>query len=91
LTLLVAWQEGHPACRKPSDAGMVLCLGQGAELHIAQLNAVAAHFLLLQIQIGFTFMVLPFWCRLTWMVLDKVQEGRKMIVCVCVCVRACMC
>ena len=39
--------------------------------------------LLLQcIQIGFTFLVLPFWCRLTWVVRDKIQEGHKMVVCV---------
>jgi len=31
-------------------------------------------------------MVLPFWCRLTRIVLNKIQEGRKMVVCVCVCV-----
>jgi len=32
------------------------------------------------------FLVLPFWCRLTWIVPDKIQEGRKTVVCVCVCV-----
>ena len=39
LTLLVGRQEGHPACKKTewSDAGMVACLGQGADLHMAQL------------------------------------------------------
>jgi len=28
LTLLVGWQEGHPACKKTEwwDAGMVICL-----------------------------------------------------------------
>jgi len=31
-------------------------------------------------------LVLPFWCRLTRVVPDKIQEGRKMVVCVCVCV-----
>jgi len=34
---------------------------------------------------GFTFLVLPFWCRLTQVVVDKIQEGRKMAVCLCVC------
>jgi len=35
LTLLVRWQEGHPACKKLTG-GMLswLCLGQGADLHI---------------------------------------------------------
>ena len=30
-------------------------------------------------------LVLPSWCRLTWVVLDKIHDGRKMNVCVCVC------
>jgi len=28
-----------------------------------------------------------FWCWLTRVVLDKIQEGRKMVVCVCMCLR----
>jgi len=36
------------------------------------------------IQIGFTFLVLPFWCWLTRAISDIIQEGRKMVVCVCV-------
>jgi len=39
-----------------------------------------------QIQIGFTFLVLPFWCQLTQVVPDKIQEGRKTV---CVGVRVC--
>ena len=26
-------------------------------------------------------LVLPFWCQLTWVVPDKIQEGRKTVVC----------
>jgi len=40
LTLLVGQHKRHPACKKLSewwDAGVVMCLGQGADLHIAQL------------------------------------------------------
>jgi len=39
LTLLVGWQEVHPACRKTEwwDAGVAICLGRGADLHMAQL------------------------------------------------------
>jgi len=39
LTLLVGWQEGHQACKNTEwwDAGMVMCLCQGADLHMAQL------------------------------------------------------
>ena len=38
-TLLVGRQEGHPACKKTEwwGTGMVVCLEQGADLHIAQL------------------------------------------------------
>ena len=39
FTLLVGWQEGHPACKKLErcGAGVVICLERGAELHMAQL------------------------------------------------------
>ena len=40
LTLLVGRQEGHPACKKTHEwwgAGMVICLEQCADLHMAQL------------------------------------------------------
>jgi len=36
LTLLVGRQEGHPACKKIEwwDAGVVMCLGQCADLYL---------------------------------------------------------
>ena len=39
LTLLVGWQEWHPACKKLEwwCANMVTCLEQGADLRIVQL------------------------------------------------------
>jgi len=39
LTLLVGRQEGHLACKKTEwwDGGVVICLEQGADLHMAQL------------------------------------------------------
>ena len=39
LTLLVGQQEGHPACKKTEwcGAGVVVCLEQGAALHMVQL------------------------------------------------------
>jgi len=60
LTLLVGRQEGHLACKTLEwwGAGVVICLEQGADLHMAQLMP-----LLLtvscssKIQIGFTFLV----------------------------------
>ena len=36
LTLLVGRQEGHPACKK-LNAGVVICLERGVNLHTAQL------------------------------------------------------
>ena len=35
-------------------------------------------------------LLVPFWCRLTWVVPDKTQEGRKTVLCVCVHVRVCV-
>jgi len=60
LTLLVGRQEGHPACKKTEwwDAGVVICLERGADLHMAQLMPLLlteASFI--KIQIGFTFLV----------------------------------
>jgi len=38
LTLLVGQDEGHPACKNEWwGAGMVICLEQGVDLHMAQL------------------------------------------------------
>ena len=57
LTLLVGRQEGHPACKKLS-AGMVICLEQGADLHMAQLMPLPLTVSCSsKIQIGFTFLV----------------------------------
>ena len=60
LTLLVGRQEGHPVCKKTewSDAGMVICLEQGADLHMAQLMPLPLTVSCFRkIQIGFTFLV----------------------------------
>jgi len=54
LTLLVGWQEGHPAW----GAGVVICLEQGADLHTAQLMSLPLTVSCFsKIQIGFTFLV----------------------------------
>ena len=79
LMLLVGRQEGHPACIKLNwwDAGMVMCLGQGAHLHMSQLMP-------LSVTISYSSksrLVLPFWCWLTQLVRDKIQEGQKTVVC----------
>jgi len=69
LTLLIGWQEGHLACKRTEwwDAPVAMCLGQGADLHIAQLMP-------LPLTISCSSkprLVLPFWYWLTWVVLDK--------------------
>jgi len=71
---------------KCSDAGVVMCLGHGADLHKAQLMPLPltvacfskADWFYLP---GFTSLVLTHQ-----VVPDKIQEGRIMAVCVCVCV-----
>ena len=60
LTLLVGRQEGHPACKKIEwwDAGVVICLEQGADLHLAQLMPLPLTVSCFsKIQIGSTFLV----------------------------------
>jgi len=59
LTLLVAWQEGHPACKKQWwGAGVVVCLEQGADLHTAQLVPLPLTVSCFsKIQNGFTYLV----------------------------------
>jgi len=60
---------------------MVICLGQGGDLHMAQLMPLP-----LTVSCSSkSRLVLPSWCWLTWVVLDKIQEGRKMVVCVYIC------
>jgi len=60
LTLLVEWQEGHPACKKTKwwGASVVICLERGADLHMAQLMPlpITVSFFS-KIQTGFTFLV----------------------------------
>jgi len=58
FTLLVGQQEGHPACKNEWwGAGMVICLEQGADLHMVQLMPLPLTVSCFsKIQIG-----LPFW------------------------------
>ena len=60
LTLLVGWQEGHPAYKKTEwwGAGMVICLERVADLHMSQLMPLPLTVSCFsKIQIGFTFLV----------------------------------
>jgi len=57
---LVGWQEGHPACKKTEwwGDGVVICLEQGADLHMTQLMPLPLTVSCFsKIQIGFTFLV----------------------------------
>jgi len=76
LTLLVGRQEGHPACKETEwwVAGVVICLEQGADLHMAQLMPLpltVSYFS--KMQIGFTFQV-------------PGSPGKRAVKRVCVCV-----
>ena len=56
--LLVGQQEGHPACKKQSGGGRVICLERGADLHMAQLMPLPLTVSCFsKIQVGFTFLV----------------------------------
>jgi len=82
LMLLVGRQEGHPACKKLEwwGAGVVICLEQDADLHMAQLMLLTLTVSCFsKIQIGFSFLV-------------PAHPGSpgKRAVCVCVCVCVCV-
>ena len=70
LTLLVEWQEGHPACKKTEwwGAGVAICLECSADLHMVQLMPLP---LTVSCWPKKYRSVLPFWYRLTWVVPDK--------------------
>jgi len=59
LTLLVARQEGHPACKKQQwGAGVVIYLERDADLHMTQLMPLPLTVSCFsKIQIGCTFLV----------------------------------
>jgi len=70
LTLLVRWQEGHPACKKTSGA-ILAWLAAWSEVQMICIwsNWCYCHPIIScfsKIQNG-----LPFWCRLTQVVLEK--------------------
>ena len=78
--LLVGWQEGRSACKKIEwwGAGMVICLEQCADLHIAQLMPLPLTVSCFsKIQVGFTFLIAAY--------AGSPGKG-PLSVCVCVCV-----
>ena len=84
LTLLVGWQEGHLACKELSGEVLVwlsvwskvqTCIWPSwCHCHSLSLASVKSR------------LVLPFWYRLTRVVLDKGPLNGCVCVCVCVCV-----
>jgi len=87
LTLLVGRQDGHPACKKTEwwGSGMVICLEQGADLHIAQLMPLLLTISCFsKIQIGFTFLV-PAHLGSPGKRAVKRARARVCVCCVCVC------
>jgi len=75
LKLLVGQQEGHPDCKKLEwwDAGVVIWLGRGADLHMVQMIP-----LLLTVSCSRKsrlVLVLPFSYRLMWVVPCKMQTA----------------
>ena len=76
--LLVGRQAGHPDCTKTEwwGAGVVICLEQGADLHMAQLMPLPLTVSCFsKIQIGFTFLVPA----------HLGSPGQRAVKCVCVC------
>jgi len=70
LTLLVGRQEGYPIRPVKTEqwgAGVVICLEQDADLHLAQLMPLP----LMSLASVKSRLVLPFWYWLTWVVPDK--------------------
>jgi len=78
-TLMVGRQEGQPACKKTEwwGTGVVICLEQGADLHMAQLMPLPLTVSCFsEIQIGFNFLVLA----------HLGSPGKRAVKRVCVCV-----
>jgi len=69
LTLLVGWQEGHPACKKLSR-GVLAWLSVWSEVQTDPADATA-HCHSVSLASVKSRLVLPFWYRPTRAVLDK--------------------
>ena len=79
FTLLVGWQEGHPACKKLSG-GVLVCLSVWSEMQTC-IWPGWCHCHSLSLASVKSRLVLPFWYQLTRVVPDKGPSNR----CVCVC------
>ena len=84
LTLLVGWQEGHPACKKLSG-GVLAWLSAWSEVQTC-IWPSWCHCHSLSLASVKSRLVLPFYYRLTRVVPDKGPLNVCVGVCVCVCV-----
>jgi len=57
---------------------VVICLEQGADLHTAQ--TMSLPLTVSCSRMSRLVLVLPFWYRLTWLVLDKIQSHKTVVV-----------
>ena len=88
LTLLVGWQEGHPACKKLSG-GVLAWLSVWSEVQTCICSSWC-HCHSLSLASVKSRLVLPFWCRLTRVVPEKGPLNGCVCVCVCACVHVCV-
>ena len=79
LTLLVEWQEGHPACKK-LNGGVLAWLSVWSEVQTC-IQPIWCHCHLVSLASVKSRLVLPFWYQLTQVVPDKGSLNG----CVCVC------
>ena len=80
LTLLVVWQEGHPACKKLSG-GVLVWLSVWSKVHTC-IWPSWCHCHSLSLASVKSRLVLPFWYRLTQVVLEKGPLNGCVSVCV---------
>ena len=86
LTLLVGRQEKHPAHKKLSD-GILVWLSVWSVVRVICIWSSWCYCHPIISCFGKIQNGLPFWCRLTWVVLEKkvIIHARARCVCVCVC------
>jgi len=71
LTLLVGHQEEHPACKKLSDEVLSARLSVWSEVQMICIRSSWCHSHPSSLASLKSRMVLPFWCRITQVVLEK--------------------
>ena len=82
LTLLVGWQEGHPACKKLSG-GVLAWLSFWSEVQTC-IWPSCCHCHSLSLASVKSRLDLPFWYLLTWVVPEKGPLNECVCMCVCV-------